>query len=229
MKKLLFLATGILLFISCSNDTEQIKISDSEAVEINSLSSEMTLKSDPVDPVLKQLYIDMINSQSYIDFNNAIVAFDDKLGDNIPDSELSSSNKILNWVQNNITQTGFQNYQEAVDKWDDVEALSAIAIEANYTFHEYLAGTRPGSLFTVIEEVNPVTSDCPECYQQFLSCSNTAHNTYAAVVEVAAGLFKTGQISKYSYQSICDAASLTRTKADRKCHETMTNCCQDSK
>ncbi|AXG74013.1 hypothetical protein DVK85_07050 [Flavobacterium arcticum] len=225
MKKLLLSLFGIFVLASCSNDTEESVTFNEASVEAN---SSMMLKSASADPVLKQLYIDRVNSQSYIDFDNAIVAFNDKLGTTIPDSEMDSSNKMLGWVQNNITQTGFLNYQEAEDKWDNVETLSAIELNANYNFHDYLAGTTPGTLLIVIEEVRPVISSCKECYAQFLVCSKAVNDNYTGLIELAVGLHKGGYISNKSYSVICAEADLQRIKGDRKCHETMDDCCTDA-
>ncbi|KAF2518334.1 hypothetical protein E0W68_09950 [Flavobacterium salilacus subsp. salilacus] len=226
MKKLFLFLLGITFLISCSNDTQETTTFNDTSADVNSTTSTPMLKSASADPVLKQLYIDMINSQSYIAFNNAVITFNDKLGDQIPDSEMSSSSKMLGWVQNNITQTGFLNYQEAVDKWDDVEALSTIAFDTNYTFFDYLAGTAPGTLLLVIEEVEPTPLSCEECQAQFNSCSKVAHSAYTAAVEKACDQRKLGNISKSDLYKACTEAGLARDKALRKCHEGRKDCCE---
>ncbi len=219
MKKLLLSLLGIALLMSCSNDTQ-------ESVTYDDTSNHMMLKSTSVDPVLKQLYIDMINSQSYIDYDNSIVAFNDKLGTTIPDSEMDAGNKMLSWIQNNITQTGFQNYQEAVDKWDDVETLSTIAFDTNYTFFDYLAGTAPGTLLVVIGEVETTPLSCEECETQFNICSKAANNAYTSAVEKACDQRKKGLISESESFNAYLKAGLVRDKALRKCHDARKDCCE---
>lgn len=230
MKKLLLLLLGVSLLTSCSNDEESTIFNDSPT-NTNVLTQERVTKSAAVDPVLKGLYIDMINSPSYKAFDDAVKAFGDKLGDDIPDSEMEDESKMLNWISNNLTLTGFSSYQVAVQDWDNVVGLSSIAIDANYSFHEYLAGTTSGELLKVIElvEPQPQPTNCEECYAQFQICSKSAHSKYTNAVELAAYALKKGYISDHGYGEACAAASLARNKAIRKCHQAMDNCCPGPK
>ena len=231
MKKIFLFLLGITFLTSCSSDTQESVTYDDTSIVTNSVSQEqLMLKSASVDPVLKQLYIDMINSPSYINYDTARVAFYEKLGSTIPDSEMDADNKMLAWIQNNITQTGFQNYQEAVDKHDDVVALGIAAIKDNLTFHEYLAGTAPGALTPILDELEPVPTECKACIKAYNNCVSIANSEYGDAMQQACQSFTSGggsyNVANYlEYQRATERAYDDMSRSVKICGMHLRQCC----
>ncbi|KAF2518335.1 hypothetical protein E0W68_09955 [Flavobacterium salilacus subsp. salilacus] len=231
MKKLFLFLLGIVFLTSCSSDTQESIKYDDTSIVTNSMTQDQLMPKSTIDPVLKQLYVEMINSQSYIDYDNSRVAFYEKLGDNIPDSEMDSENKMLTWIQNNITQTGFQNYQEAVDKHEDVVALGIAAIEANLTFHEYLAGAAPGALIPILDELQPVPTRCSGCVKAYNNCVSIANSEYGTAMQQASQSFtEGGGVFNYSnqrgYTLSTDNAYYDMIRSVKMCSIHFEACCE---
>lgn len=224
MKKLFLFLMGIAFLVSCSDDSQ----APNDASATTETTTHQTLKSGTADPVLKQLYVDMINSRSYIEFNTAVTVFNDKLGNQIPENEMTTSTKMLQWIANNLSSTNFQSHLEAINKWDDVETLSAVEYNANYSFHNYLGGTQPGTLITIIEEVEPTPSACVICQNQYRVCINIVFKAYASIIENAADELKAGTITEHSYNSTKSSALSIRRKAQSNCIRTLNQCCLDN-
>ncbi|PHK36491.1 hypothetical protein VF13_37065 [Nostoc linckia z16] len=220
MKKLLVVLLGTLFLAACSHDSEQAVPFDAGTEASTSL-----WQKDPVDPVLKQLYVTMINSKSYASFSQALNAFNSKLGDEIPDSELSSGSQMLTWVSGNLARTGFTSYAQAASEWDNVISLHSAVAAANNQFFNYLAGTAPGTLVPVLGSVQPVPTSCPKCTQQFLNCSAAADAAYASAVQSASNQLKAGTISEYSFSDKVSDATIALDRADSRCTRNYNSCC----
>ncbi|AXG74014.1 hypothetical protein DVK85_07055 [Flavobacterium arcticum] len=232
MKKIFLFLLGVISLTSCSNDIQESVTYDDTSIITNSVNQEqLMLKSASVDSVLKQLYIDMINSQSYIDYDTARVAFYDKLGYDIPDSEMDLGNKMLGWIQSNITQTGFLNYQEAVDKHEDVVALGIAAIQANYSFYKYLAGAAPNVLAPILDELQPIPTLCSGCVKTYNNCVGIANSEYGAAMQQASQSFINGggsyDVGNYlEYHRTIEKAYYSRDRSVKMCAMHFKSCCE---
>lgn len=222
---------GLVLLTSCSNDTQEPTVQNTSVIANSADQDELNLKGT-IDPVLKQLYIDMISSQSYIDYDNARSAFYEKLGGNIPVSEMDAGNKMLAWIQNNLTQTGFLSYQEALDKHEDVVALGIEAIEANLTFHEHLAGAATDALVPILDELEPLPANCKACIKAYKNCVGIANRQYGEAMQQASHSFTEGGSSYLGnylqYQRTTDTIYYNRARAISSCETNFEICCAAS-
>ena len=229
MKKLFFLLLGLSFLVSCSND-EQITFNDSPSGAVSSIQKEPVLKSATIDTVLKGLYITMINSRSYKDFASARSVFYNKFSTNIPDSELVSADKMLIWISNNISKTGFQNYQEAVDEHENVIALGIAAIQSNYAFHEHLAGAAPGALGPILDEQAYVpNASCKECIKAYNNCVSIANSAYGNAMQEACNSFMSGGIAITNfrqYQNTTNQIYYTLDRDIKMCSMHFEQCCK---
>lgn len=221
-EEIIFFLLGISFLTSCSGDSEQPENTSWQGSEALQKSG----TSDPIDPVLKDLYIKMINSQSYIAYENAINDFDSKLGNKIPDSERLAGANILRWVQNNLSLTGFTSYPNAVSQYNNVVNLAVAEANANYQFHEYLNGSKPGLLIPILEEQQPVEpNNCPKCTTARNNCTNAANSTYRSAVAKAAASLRKGDIGEFIYKDACTEARINKDSALSSCIRTFNACC----
>lgn len=228
MKNLFIFLLGISILTSCSNDTGGTTMPDNESGVVTDEATEFALKSTGINPVLKQLYIDKLNSQSYHNYDTARAAFYNTLGANIPDSELGSSDKMLRWVQNNLTQTGFQSYQEASDKYDDLKTLGVAAIQDNLTFHQYLASVSPVELVPILNESIVVPTDCSACVTGFMNCINIAHEEYSNTAASSASQFVGGGMQAQGFEDYHEEITLAYIDLQRAlsgCDTAFDRCC----
>jgi hypothetical protein len=160
MKKLFLVLASVALMWSCSSEEEATLMNESSAINNNSMYQRA--------PTLEDLYADLIISQSYIDHKIATESFVDKMNYTGAYSAIDNKSKMLSWIQININLTDFVNFQDAQNKWADIELLSADIYLENVTFFEAVSMEEPGKVAQVISPSPPeTTNDCPVCFKDF--------------------------------------------------------------
>lgn len=220
MKKIFQLFCMVYILTSCSGDNE--------ATIYNDESKTVTLKNvTTTDPVLKDLYVTMINSQSYVNYDRARAAFDAKIGNAIPQSELATEDLMLRWIANNISKTGFTSYASAENEHKNVLALMSISFQANAGFYNYFEGTSPGALVPILQEiVQPISSpySCKPCERAHINCTNAAMSAYDKALKNISLSLK-DPIGGAKWTTAIDNAVKNYMYATRKCDMTFESCC----
>lgn len=221
MKKIFQLFCMVYILTSCSGDNE--------ATIYNDKFKTVTLKNvTTTDPVLKDLYVTMINSQSYLNYGRARAAFDAKMGNAIPQSELATEDLMLRWIANNISKTGFTSYTGAENEHKNVLALNSISLQVNKNFYDYLVGTASGSLIPILQEIQtpPVSAfSCKPCERAHINCTNAAMSAYDKALKNISLAFREGEIGGNKWSAAQDNAVKNYMYATRKCDMTFESCC----
>lgn len=175
MKKVLFLALGLMLMVSCSNDAE--------TTSFNQDSSSLQPKSTTA--TLEDLYDSMIQSQSYKNAESARNAFISKMNFNGTTSDVQTEAKLLFWISSNISRTTFTNYSAAVTEWENVKDLNYIAFEDNRLFFETLKGKDPSAFQDLLNPIEAPYSDECDCEGLLDICGDMAQEEYSSNVSSA--------------------------------------------
>jgi hypothetical protein len=166
MKRVALLGAAILLMFACSSENS-VSLTDSSDVNSFKKIGEYDLKAE---------YLAMLESQSYIDYMAVSTEFHTNIGEGEePDFENAAA--MLSWIEDNLSQTTFNSYQEAEGQWTVVKSKVTIMIADNESFFDAYFGTKPVTLIGIIPiDVDPVTtSQCLElCTGAMMDCTESA-------------------------------------------------------
>lgn len=181
MKKLILsLSILALTLVSCSNEETQL-------TESNISTNSFNLKSSSGNATLDALYDQMIKSPEYLAQETAMEAFSKKLNfTGVPD-DLRSDEKLLIWVENNLSNTGFSSLNDAENELTNLNKLLGESVNANWSFYKELnSQLNPGQLIIRLEQPEPITTldDCG-CKAQLDSDLADASEVYESDMSVA--------------------------------------------
>lgn len=94
------------------------------------------------------------------------------------------------------------------------------------SFYIILSALSLGNLssFVVLNDMQPLAIECPECNKEFENCSDVAHKAYTAAVENAADSINS-KSSRFDYRAACAEARKTRDKVLEDCRAVYHKCC----
>lgn len=162
MKKLLLFA-AILIMASCSNEMSQ-------TVETNENSSLNLQYREGETDEIELLYNEMINSENYILAERMRNDFIDKMKFTGDISLINSEESLLGWINENVTNTDFINFEVAREQFRNIEFLSHRVLLENERFFESIK-LQPGRFLILIGTPNPPqTVNCSECKSGLLRC-----------------------------------------------------------
>jgi len=185
MKKVFFLALGLTLFVSCSNDSE------GNQPEINTVNFQTKATT------LQTTYDQMLSSDSWIKYDKALGVFLEKMNCNDV-SAFDSTTAMNSWLSSNIGSTGFASFQDAINQMDEVSNLDNIAYENNLSFFNALDGSTVKEIHDVIFNPYPQQpAGCQEeCKKTLDGCSSSATTTYAVEAKASVALIKQGKVDE---------------------------------
>lgn len=174
MKKLILsLSILVLTLVSCSNEETQL-------TESNISTNSFNLKSSSGNAKIDALYDQMINSPEYLAEKTARESFYKKINFTGTVDDARSDEKLLNWIGNNLSSTGFSSLTEAENELGNLKNLSGETIRANWSFYQEV-GTQlnPGQTIYLLEQPEPVSAqdDCG-CKKQLISDLTDAADVY---------------------------------------------------
>lgn len=187
MKKLSLLILGLTFTLSlsvssCSNDLDNSPKEDSSVIDFQ-------LKSGND---LKTLYDAMVASQDYIEYEIAVKDFSAKMRFDGQSSDIDTEAKLLSWISTNISDTGFTNFTEAQDKWDDIVARGEILVDDNESLFLEIGNNTAGDFQAILPEpgVEPAANPCQEaCASAFNSTMASVMSEFTSAVQAASDAF----------------------------------------
>lgn len=121
MKKILTVVALSLLLFSCSNESEVAK-------EV-SINKSTFAKEGDAD--LDKLYDNMIKSEAYVVYESLQKDFLNKVNFTGDVSDVDTNEKLLDWINDNLSQTSFKNIEEAKGQSGDLKLAFYKVYQAN--------------------------------------------------------------------------------------------------
>ncbi|QYJ67701.1 hypothetical protein [Flavobacterium litorale] len=159
MKKISLLIFGLLFFVSCSNDNEDVTTTNGN--NNTTVTNNYQAKSGNN---LKPLYQAMTASKRYTDYDAAIKLFTAKMRFTGNTAQINTEAKLLGWINTNIALTSFNNYTEAETEWNSIKKSGEQLITDNQLFFQTLAGSQTQDFVVLLPEpdVVPASNPCME-------------------------------------------------------------------
>jgi len=157
MKKVLMLLIGCFLVIlaACTHE---------DSTDFNTGTRAFQQKSG--GSKLDSLYTVMKTSSRYIDLQVLRQDFSKKMNFTGDAATLKKENDFLDWINNNLSNTGFTDYKEAINDWNKMKVETGLLIGENIDFYYALAAEPKGS--TVFYDI--LINDLPEV-EAYASCT----------------------------------------------------------
>lgn len=179
---------------------------------------------------LESLYLDMINSSRYQSLNVLREEFFQKMnftGNNIWD--LRTDDDYLDWIRININNTYFDNYEDAVTKWNIIKTENALVIHENIDFYHMLAEEPENS--TVF--FNILIDNAPEV-EPFSSCTcigdyndNVIALTSGYTSAMASLNSQAGEMSPDDYGAECNTLNMALCESLGAALDQYNNCTEE--
>ncbi|OYQ49026.1 hypothetical protein CHU92_00490 [Flavobacterium cyanobacteriorum] len=133
----------------------------------------------------------MVNSSRYIALKKLESEFSLKMRYTGNPQDLQTEANILDWIRLNISNTGFINYTDALDKWNRIKSENYLVYVENQTLFTLIAAEPKGSkaLFNLlIGQVPPVVvpNNSCTCLGDYLDNVATFTSSYQNSVQALA-------------------------------------------
>lgn len=221
MKHFLLILGLSIILISCSED------SNSQYSESQDFSNSQLINTKSLNDTLKNLFNNMVNSTEYKNLLKDHMDFRNKMNFNGDISVIQDENDLLAWISNNIHQTNFIDYNDAVTQYNTLKSDEEIIMNNNYQLYDEISKTDPSDLLELhdpnmpgypYDPSVPNSSPCVnECINEAVDCGKLADANFYASSASAARALITGNVPM---------AVATMTYARYKQGEAQKNCAE---
>lgn len=178
MKKIFFVYFFLFSFFlfSCSSGNS-VRETSSKALSNSSLSAK------PTSDDFRDLYEKMVKSPEYIDYSGEVDRFVSDMNYSGDSSIFKSKDDLLIWVDKNIGQTNFTDYNEAKGRYSIIQSTFEVVVENHSAYFSMFKDIEINdSLISIVSPPIAETGDCG-CVSAFNSCNRGATKIYLDTVK----------------------------------------------
>lgn len=214
-------ACFLFIFAACSNE---------ESTDFNANSRVgFQLKSGVSN--LDSLYTVMKTSKRYIALQSLRQDFSQKVNFTGDISFLKTENDFLNWISNNLSSTGFADYNEALTDWNKLNLETGYVIQENIEFYYALANEPKDSpvfyniLINDLPKVEAYAS-CT-CWGDYQNNINDVISQYLAANTAISKQLSAGNVSPFDAGVDSNTINNALSESLQAANDIYNNCIED--
>lgn len=170
MKRIVLLL-GFLSLISCSSNDDDVISANGES-DINLVAK----NTDNFD----KLFYSYVTSNTFNELHSKSNEFSKLLNFNGNLNLINTENKLFNWIESNISETGFQDFDDAVRRWKEIELLNIEINEKNKVFVSKIKANKFRFVDLWVDfNIGSVIAKNKACKDELIGCNNDAASQYA--------------------------------------------------